>query len=391
VKLSAIHINPNNPRLIKDDRFKKLCKSIEEFPKMMKLRPIIVDAEGMILGGNMRFKALQELKYKDIPDEWVKRDGELTDEEKQRFIVADNIGFGEYDWDMLANEWDKDKLIEWGLEIPNFAFKQDVVEDDYEIPDEIKTDIVIGDLFEIGQHRLLCGDSTSADDVGKLLGGKEPYLMVTDPPYGVNYDPNWRNKFNGGSTMATGKVKNDNIVDWTSAYALSPSKVCYVWHSGIHEATVAQNIIACNYVIRCQIIWVKQGPTFSRGDYHWKHEPCLYAVKKGSVGNWAGDRKQTSVWEILSNNPVGNHNHEEQTGHGTQKPVECMARPIRNHDGDVYDPFIGSGTTMVASHQLDRKCYGMEIDPKYCQCIVDRMIKFDPDIVIKKNGVLCDK
>ncbi len=114
---------------------------------MMKLRPIIVDADNMILGGNVRFKALKELGYKEVPDEWIKRDGELTDEEKQRFIVADNIGFGEYDWDILANDWNKDKLIEWGLEIPNFAFKQDVIEDDYQIPDEIKTDIVLGDLF----------------------------------------------------------------------------------------------------------------------------------------------------------------------------------------------------------------------------------------------------
>lgn len=194
MELSEIHINPNNPRLIKDDRFKKLCKSIQEFPKMMKLRPIVVDAEGMILGGNMRFKALKELKYKEVPDEWVKRDGELTEAEKQRFIIADNIGFGEYDWDVLANEWNEEELLNWGLEIPDFAFKQEATEDDYEIPDEIETDIVLGDLFEIGQHRLLCGSSIESDAVEKLLIGKEPYLMVTDPPYGVEYDASWRVK-----------------------------------------------------------------------------------------------------------------------------------------------------------------------------------------------------
>ena len=149
MKMSEIHINPENPRIIKDDRFRKLCKSIREFPKMMKLRPIIVDSEDMILGGNMRFKALKELGYKEIPDEWVKRDGELTEAEKQRFIIADNIAFGDYDWDVLANEWDKDRLIEWGIEIPDFVFKQDAVEDDYEIPDEIETDIMLGYLFEI--------------------------------------------------------------------------------------------------------------------------------------------------------------------------------------------------------------------------------------------------
>lgn len=172
MKLSEIHINPANPRIIKDDRFKKLVKSISEFPKMMELRPIIVDSEGLILGGNMRFKALKELKYKDIPELWVKRADELTDEEKQRFIIEDNVPFGEWDFDILANEWDQEKLIEWGLELPtDFGVKLDAVEDDYEIPDVIKTDIVLGDLFEIGQHRLLCGDSTDSDQVAKLMGG----------------------------------------------------------------------------------------------------------------------------------------------------------------------------------------------------------------------------
>ncbi len=172
MKLSEIHINPANPRIIKDERFKKLVKSINEFPKMMKLRPIIIDSENIILGGNMRFKALKELGYKEVPDEWIKRDGELTEAEKQRFIITDNIGFGENDWDILANEWDQEQLIEWGMEIPGFALnKPEAQEDDYEIPDEIKTDIVLGDLFEIGSHRLLCGDSTDSDTVAKLMGG----------------------------------------------------------------------------------------------------------------------------------------------------------------------------------------------------------------------------
>ena len=192
MKLSAIHLNPKNPRLIKDDRFKKLCNSIKEFPKMMKLRPIIVDADGMILGGNMRFKALKELGYKEVSDEWIKRDGELTEDEKQRFIIADNIGFGEYDWDILANEWDEQELDDWGLDIPDFAFKQEVIEDDYEIPDEIETDIVLGDLFEIGQHKLLCGDSTKTEDVAKLMNGEKADMVFTDPPFDLedNYSQN---------------------------------------------------------------------------------------------------------------------------------------------------------------------------------------------------------
>ena len=393
MKISELHTNPSNPRVIKDERFKKLVKSITDFPKMMELRPIIIDNNGLILGGNMRFKALQELKYRDIPDSWVKRAETLTEEEKRRFIIEDNVPFGEWDWETLANEWDKDQLIEWGLEIPDFAVnKLEAQEDDFEIPDEIKTDIVTGDLFEIGQHRLLCGDSTNADDVQKLLNGKEPYLMVTDPPYGVNNDPKWRksqiNKGFGAKLKAIGKVQNDNNASWSKTWSLSPSKVAYIWHGGKHAAIVASDLEQCEFEIRSQIIWAKPSLTFSRGDYHWQHEPCWYAVKKGNKGNWSGDRKQTTLWEIHGLNPAGRSNdaNDKTLGHGTQKPVECMARPIKNHDGDVYDPFIGSGTTMVAAHQLNRKCYGLEIDPKYCEIIVQRMRKLDPEIVIKKNG-----
>ena len=206
MKLSELHINPDNPRIIKDDKFKKLVKSISEFPKMMELRPIVTDEDSMILGGNMRFKALQELKYKDIPDDWVKKASELTEEEKQRFIIEDNVPFGEWDWETLANEWDQEQLIEWGLEIPDFAFKQEAVEDDYVIPDEIKTDIVLGDLFEIGQHRLLCGDSTIPDDIEKLMGEQKADLVLIDPPYNVDYT---------GKTKDALKIKNDKKDDNT--------------------------------------------------------------------------------------------------------------------------------------------------------------------------------
>ena len=185
MKVSQIHINPQNPRIIKDERFKKLVRSITDFPKMMELRPIIVDNDGLILGGNMRFKALQELKYKDIPDTWVKVAETLTEEERKRFIIEDNVPFGEWDWETLANEWDKDQLIDWGLEIPDFAFKQEVQEDDYEIPDEIETDIVTGDLFEIGPHRLLCGDSTKSEDMARLMDGQKADMVFTDPPYAL--------------------------------------------------------------------------------------------------------------------------------------------------------------------------------------------------------------
>lgn len=388
MKLSSLKLNPKNPRVIKDERFKKLVQSLKDFPEMMEKRPMVcvtdVDGKMFPLGGNMRLKALQQLGYKEIPDNWVIVADSWTEEQRREFTIKDNIGFGEWDWDMIANEWDSEQLTSWGLEIPDFELKTEAHEDDFEVPDEIQTDIVLGDLFEIGEHRLMCGDSTDSDAVANLLNGKEPYLMVTDPPYGVNYDANWRNEADRANgrpigASATMKVNNDTTADWQGVWALSPSKVAYVWHAGKYSATVQKSLENSEFQMRSQIIWVKNNIVISRGDYHWKHEPCWYAVKKGSKGNWAGDRKQSTVWEI--DKPM-----KSETGHSTQKPVECMARPLNNHDGDVYDPFLGSGTTMVAAHQLKRKCYGMEIDPKYCQVIIDRMKKLDPSLVIKRNG-----
>jgi len=408
--LSKIKLNPANPRLIRDERYNKLVSSVAQFPKMLDKRGLVVDGTKMILGGNQRWRAILDIlkmpeaelleilegrtveftlwevlrQKKAIPENWIVDGSDFTDEEIRRFIIADNVEFGEHDWDVLANEWDADELEGWGVVVPDFSRKQGAQEDDYEIPDEIETDIVAGDLFEIGPHRLLCGDSTKKEDVQMLLGGKEPYLMVTDPPYGVGYDANWRNEADRADgrpvgARATGKVTNDHKVDWFEAYNLSPAKVSYVWHADRHASEVQNSIEKAGFVVRCQIVWVKNNIVISRGDYHWKHEPCWYAVKKGSKGNWASDRKQTTVWEI--NKPM-----KSETGHSTQKPVECMARPIGNHDGDVHDPFLGSGTTMVAAHQLGRKCYGMEIEPKYCQVVIDRMIKLDPELEIKKNG-----
>jgi DNA modification methylase len=386
--LTKIKANPNNPRLVKDDKFKKLVKSIQDFPQMLNIRPIVVNEDMVVLGGNMRLKACKEAGLKEVP---VIKASSLTEEQQREFIIKDNVGYGEWDWDLIANEWDAEQVTEWGLDIPDFKPQQlEAEEDDYEIPDEIHTDIVLGDLFEIGPHRLLCGDSTDSDAVAKLLQGKEPYLMVTDPPYGVNYDPKWREEAGVQErSFNSGKVKNDHRADWTETWALSPSKVAYVWHAGVYSAIVSNSLESCDFNMRAQIIWNKDLAVFGRGDYHWKHEPCWYAVKKGNKGNWAGDRKQKTVWDIPTIHSFKNGKNAEEwqmTGHGTQKPVACMSNCIENHDGDVYDPFLGSGTTMVAAHQLNRKCYGMELDPKYCQVIIDRMLKLDPSLEIKRNG-----
>jgi DNA modification methylase len=233
-----------------------------------------------------------------------------------------------------------------------------------------------GDLWLLGEHRLLCGDSTKAEDVGRVLDGRKPFIMVTDPPYGVEYDADWRNealRADGSPSdgRAVGKVSNDDKFDWTESYQLFSGHVAYVWHAGRFSGDVARSIEAAKFEIRCQLIWVKSNFAIGRGHYHWGHEPCWYAVRSGGSAKWGGDRTQSTAWNIAKPS-------KSETGHSTQKPVECMARPIRNHGGkddDVYDPFLGSGTTIIAAEQLGRRCYGLELEPRYCDVIVQRWEK----------------
>lgn len=227
-------------------------------------------------------------------------------------------------------------------------------------------------------HRLLCGDSTKTEQVNRLFVDASPFIMVTDPPYGVEYDPNWRNEAAESGLIQyapqrAGLVENDERVDWTETYQLSKCTVAYVWHADRHAAELVANLDKAGYGIRSQIIWKKPAFAISRGHYHWQHEPCWYSVlKKGGSSKWCGDRSQSTIWEITNRLT----DEEGKTNHGTQKPIECMARPIRNHGGegdDVYDPFLGSGTTMLAAEQLNRKCYGMEISARYTAVILERM------------------
>lgn len=241
-----------------------------------------------------------------------------------------------------------------------------------------------GDLWEIaGRHRLLVGSCTEAANVSRLFAGEVPAIMVTDPPYGVEYDPTWRHKAGINKSGRTGAVSNDDQADWTDAWRLFPGNVAYVWHGALHGATVALSLGAAGFRVRAQLVWVKPRLVLSRGHYHWKHEPVLvaersgedpegelgyYAVRQGAAAAWCGGRKQTTVWEI-------GFSGEVQTRHGTQKPVECMARPIASHgrEGDaVYDPFLGSGTTLIAAHRLGRACFGCELDPRYADVILNR-------------------
>jgi DNA modification methylase len=233
-----------------------------------------------------------------------------------------------------------------------------------------KWGVETGQLWELGDHRLLCGDSTSAEDVARVMGGEKAHLMVTDPPYGVEYDANWRNEALAASERAIGKVQNDEMADWTPAWRLFTGDVAYIWHAGRRASEVQRSIEAVGFDIRCQIVWAKNMFAIGRGDYHWQHEPCWYAVRKGATGHWAGDRSQTTLWQI--DKPM-----KSETGHSTQKPLECMARPIRNNSnvGDlVYEPFSGSGTTIIACEQLGRKCRAIEISPAYVAVALQRWV-----------------
>jgi DNA modification methylase len=240
---------------------------------------------------------------------------------------------------------------------------------------------VRGDVWLLGKHRLACGDSTNLDDVQRVLNGVLPSLMVTDPPYGVQYAPEWRNKALGEANRSVGTVANDHEADWASAYSLFPGDIIYVWHAGNKADIVAHSLHCCNFEIRAQLIWVKQHFVISRGHYHGQHEPCWYAVRKGSTANWRGDRKQSTVWQINNGLSQGGARKPEdtRTGHGTQKPVECMRRPIVNHINSgqaVYDPFVGSGTTIIAAETTGRVCTALDIDPIYVDVAVERWQAF---------------
>jgi len=380
-KISEIKANPNNPRVIKDDKFKKLVASIKEFPKMLELRPIVCNADGVVLGGNMRLKACKEVGLKEVPVIYAH---ELSDDQQREFIVKDNVGFGEWDWEMIANQWDAEELENWGLDIPDFAVKHlDAEDDDFEIPEEVKTDIVLGDLFEIGEHKLLCGSSIEIDQYAKLLKDEFIDLVVTDPPYNVAYE----GKTKDALTIENDSMKNDDFYRflydfYVSIYAyMKKGAPFYVWFADVEIVNFSKSLVDSGLKLAQMIIWKKNSLVMGRKDYHFMHEPCLYGWKEGETHKWYSDRKQTTILEF--DRPSRNAEHP------TMKPIPLISYQIENSSKVkdlIFDGFLGSGTTMVAAHQLKRKCYGMELDPKYCQVIIDRMKKLDPTIKIKRNG-----
>jgi DNA modification methylase len=356
--------------------------SLVEFPEMATLRPLVVDENMTVLGGNMRLKAMQELKWKEVPV--VVAEG-LTDAQKDEFVIKDNVGFGDWNWEQLANEWDAEELTRWGLEIPGFDvdLELEAEEDEYEMPDELQTNIVLGDLFEIGEHRLLCGDSTDSDQVAKLMNGEKADMVFTDPPYGIDYS--------GGRTQVVknktyGKLMNDDLQGVELGELISnvfqfnkQEADVYICVSPKMQKPFLDFIAANNKEIDAVIVWDKKQPGLGYMAYRRQCEFILF-IKGGAFKK--GDNSDFDLWSISRDNG-------QDYVHGTQKPLGVPSRAINNSSKKkdlVLDYFLGSGSTMVAAHQLKRKCFGMELDPKYCQVIVDRMRKLDPNIVVKRNG-----
>lgn len=379
---------PKNPRFIRDERFEAIKRSITDCPEMLELRELIVYPQNghfVTIGGNMRLRACKDLGYKEMPVKVL--DKETPIEKLAEIAVKDNVGFGQDDFDILANEWTDFPLTDWGMELPDFEAVDEEPQDAEPQIDKAaelnkKWKVKSGDLWQIGEHRLICGDSTSPQAVERVLDGAKPNLMVTDPPYGVEYDAEWRNEAAekgsiGYAASSVAPVLNDDRIDWSAAYLLFPGNVVYCWHADRHASEVQSTLELSGFEIRAQIIWAKPAFAISRGHYHWQHEPCWYAFRKGETANWIGDHSQTTLWEI-------NRDDSAEGGHSTQKPLECMARPIRNHEGDVYEPFAGSGTTLVACQNLNRKCYATEISENYCAVILERMQTAFPEIEIKR-------
>ena len=492
LNIKEIKLNEHNPRDITPEMFEKLKKSIQEFPQMLETRPLVIDENNVVLGGNMRLRALIDLGYEEIPVQKVEG---WSEEQKKEFVVKDNLSYGVWDWELLANSWDAEQLEEWGLEVPDWETKElEAEEDNYQVPDEIETDIQLGDLFQIGEHRLMCGDSTDSDQVAKLMNGEKADMAHNDPPYGMkkekdgvindnlNYDDlldfnrewialQFMHLKENGSWYCWGideplmdiysniikpyakeqKATFRNLITWdkghgqgqnsenTRSYAIADEKCLFVM-MGIQGF----NNNADNYFHKWDIIvnyldeqknkaslTIKDCKRLAghseKSGCHWFDKSQWMMPTKETYDSWRNYcidnninafgkeyeeikkeyeeikkeyeeiKKEYYSTRAYFNNTHDNFNNVwkfdrhirqgDEGGHATPKPLPLCERAIKSScpdNGLVLDMFLGSGSTMVAAHQLNRKCYGMELDPKYCQVIIDRMKKLDPNITITK-------
>ena len=371
----------HNPRKIPQRAIDKVASSIKEFGWR---QPIVVDRAGVIVAGHVRYLASRKLGLEQVP---VHIAVGLTPEQVRAYRLMDNRSQEETDWepDLLKLEIRELNALEFDLKFTGFEQREideflvsPIAEDAANQVPPIPTKPVSrpGDLWWCGGSRVLQGDATNQEHVTRALGELRPQLMISDAPYGVELDPMWREEAGLGTLVQIGKVANDDRVDWSAAYRLFSGDIAYVWHAGIYSGPVAMSLQEVGLEIHAQIIWTKPHFVLSRGSYHWQHEPCYFCVRKGARSHWRGDRTQSTVWPVATLNPFGGKNQEETaTGHGTQKPIEITRRPILNHTerGEaIYDPFLGSGTTLIAAELTERVCCGLEIDAKYVDVIVCR-------------------
>jgi DNA modification methylase len=386
--IAELRLDPRNAREHGDQNLQAIEASLSRFQQV---EPLVVQrGTNKVIGGNGRLVVMRKLG-------WVEADVvevDLDDRAATALGLALNQTSALATWDentlaqLLSDLKDAGELLGTGfaeadvdqilrdLELANAAPVEDP---GAQSPPQVPV-TRCGDLWVLGGHRLACGDATCEADVRRLLNGERPHLMVTDPPYGVAYDPAWRNEAGLASTERTGRVANDHRCDWSEAWALFPGAVAYVWHAGKFAAEVAQSLAKTGFEVRAQLIWSKPRFAISRGHYHWAHEPAYYAVRDGQSSKWCGDRTQSTVWEVEHATDV------DHTDHGTPKPVELFARPIRNHGGPddhIYEPFAGSGPAIIAAEQLQRRCFALELEPRYCDAIVKRWER-----ATKKQAVL---
>ena len=402
VKLSEIRPNPDNPRVIKRNQLKSLQKSLSDFPEMMKLRPIVVDEDGVILGGNMRYQALLANGATETEVETVSG---LTPEQKREFVIKDNVAFGDWDWNKLANEWDMGQLDEWGLDIPESENVDQEVEE-VDVPEVAgEPDSQAGEVYSLGRHRLVCGDCTNADIMTKLMGDKAADLLLTDPPYGVDYHGGTKDRLTiDNDKFGSMDELREFLCDFLSVadQFIKDGGVYYIF-SPDNNMRVFMEAIMSKYHIRNTLIWVKNAMVLGWGDYNYRHEPIFYGWKDGASHYWCGSRSQDSILDkeidydamtkadavamlkdILENNalpttalkfakPAANREHP------TMKPIALLAYLIKNssRSGEiVLDPFGGSGSTLLACEQTGRVCYTAEIDRHYCDVIRKRYWQF---------------
>jgi len=388
-----------NPRK-NDAAVDRMCSSIREFGFKI---PMLARSDGEVVDGHLRLKAARKLGVTELPvilcDEW-------TPEQVKAFRLLVNRSATWADWDdeLLSLELQELSTMDFDLDLTGFDPGEiddcltDHAADEGEValPPPATPASRPGDLWICGSHRVLCGDCTNAEDVGRLLGGRQPLLMVTDPPYGIELDSEWRDRagLNGCGTAepsymkgrtaghTSTQISGDTRADWSEAFALVPSLVAaYVWHASIYTREVLDGLIRIGFLYPQQIIWDKGRTVLTRTHYWYQHEPCWYVRKKNAP--WFGTPGENStIWASPSPKFIMGGSKEEKFDHPTQKPVELMRRPIVNHikRGDlVYEPFLGSGTTLAAAESTGRVCCGIEVDPKYVDVVVQRWQQMSGD------------